>query len=100
MPWYMDRHDDVHADPYELVEEHAKDLAIQDKYGVRYVTGWFDQGLARYFCLVEAPTKQAASAVHQEAHDAVANEIIEVNLPVVEEFMGSIADTQHDFCPF
>ena len=93
MPWYTDRHDDVYADPYEIVAEHAKDLAVQHRYGVKYVTGWFDKDLARYFCLVEAPSKQAASAVHQEAHDAVANEIIEVGLPNVEEFMGSVADT-------
>jgi class 3 adenylate cyclase len=93
MPWYMDRHDGVDADPYELAEVHGRDLAVQSKYNARYVTGWFDQELARYFCLVEAPTKQAAVAVHREAHDAVANEIIEVNLPVLEQFLGSVEDT-------
>jgi len=30
------------------------------------------------FCLVEAPTKEAAIRVHQEAHGLLADEIVEV----------------------
>ncbi len=30
------------------------------------------------FCLVEAPSKEAAVRVHQEAHGLVADEVIEV----------------------
>jgi hypothetical protein len=30
------------------------------------------------FCLAEAPSKEAAEIVHQEAHGLVADEIIEV----------------------
>lgn len=31
-----------------------------------------------YFCLSEAPSKEAADAVHREGHGLVADEIIEV----------------------
>ena len=39
---------------------------------------WFDEGSGKVFCLVEAPTKEAAEAVHREAHGLVADEITEV----------------------
>ncbi|MBI2553121.1 MAG: DUF4242 domain-containing protein, partial [Candidatus Rokubacteria bacterium] len=48
------------------------------KYGVNYLKYWFDVGTGKVFCLVEAPSKEAAAAVHREAHGLVADEIIEV----------------------
>jgi hypothetical protein len=45
---------------------------------VNYLRYWFDEGTGKVFCLVEAPTKEAAAAVHREAHGLVADEIIEV----------------------
>ncbi|TMD67254.1 MAG: DUF4242 domain-containing protein [Chloroflexi bacterium] len=35
---------------------HAKDLETQDKYGVKYLKYWFDEGSGKAFCLVEAPS--------------------------------------------
>ena len=32
----------------------------------------------RVFCLVEAPSKEAAERVHREAHGLVADELVEV----------------------
>ena len=94
MSLYMDRHEGVTATPAEIAEIHLKDLEVQGKYGVRYVTYWIEAEKHQAFCLVDAPSKEAAEAVHREAHsDALANEIIEVNQRVVEEFMGRIADT-------
>jgi class 3 adenylate cyclase len=93
MPVYMDRHEGVTETPQETAEAHLKDIRAQAKYGVKYLTYWIDERTARAFCLVDAPSKEAAEAVHREAHDAVANEIIEVDRPVVEDFMGSIAET-------
>ena len=57
---------------------HAKDLETQAKYGVKYLKYWFDEGTGKIFCLVEAPSKEAAIAVHREAHGLVADEVIEV----------------------
>ena len=57
---------------------HAADLKMQAKYGVQYLKYWFDEGTGKVFCLVQAPSKEAASAVHREAHGLVADEVIEV----------------------
>ncbi|MCC6801671.1 MAG: DUF4242 domain-containing protein [Anaerolineae bacterium] len=35
--------------------------------------------MGRAFCLIEAPNKAAAEAVHREAHELLADEIIEVS---------------------
>jgi hypothetical protein len=79
MPLYLDVHykiDGVNSEG--LADAHRKDLEIQQKYGVNYLRYWFDEGTGKVFCLVEAPSKEAAAAVHREAHGKVADEIIEV----------------------
>ena len=57
---------------------HAADLNTQGKYGVKYLRYWFDEGSGKVFCLIEAPNKEAAIAVHREAHGLLADEIVEV----------------------
>ena len=75
----MDIHHHVDGLTAEAVEDaHAKDLETQAKYGVKYLKYWFDEGTGKVFCLVEAPSKEAAIAVHREAHGLVADEVIEV----------------------
>ena len=79
MPRYLDVHykiENLTADG--LAEAHRKDLEVQHKYGVNYLRYWFDEGTGKVFCLVDAPSKEAAAAVHREAHGAVADEIVEV----------------------
>ncbi|MFY9614453.1 MAG: DUF4242 domain-containing protein [Candidatus Dormiibacterota bacterium] len=79
MPLYMDYHNKIEGLTAEAVAgAHQKDLGVQDQYGVNYVKYWFDEGSGKVFCLVEAPTKEAAVAVHREAHGLVADEIVEV----------------------
>ena len=79
MPLYLDVHHKVEgASKDMLADAHRKDLEVQHKYGVNYIRYWFDEGTGKVFCLVEAPSKEAAAAVHREAHGAVADEIIEV----------------------
>lgn len=79
MPLYMDIHKDVSGLTADAVEEaHEKDLEIQEKYGVNYMKYWFNEDDGTVFCLCEAPNKEAAEAVHREAHGLVADEIIEV----------------------
>ena len=57
--------------------------------GTRYVSGtktglevrsvyWFHEESGEVFCLAEAPNKEAAEAVHREAHGLVADELTEV----------------------
>lgn len=79
MPLYMDIHHRVDGLTDEAVAAaHKKDLEVQQKYGVNYLRYWYDKGTGKVFCLVEAPSKEAAAAVHREAHGLVADEIIEV----------------------
>lgn len=44
------------------------------------------------FCLVEAPNKDAAEAVHRDAHGLLASKIMEVDPRVVEQFLGRIEE--------
>jgi hypothetical protein len=79
MPLYLDIHYKVEGMTAKGVEEaHRKDLETQEKYGVRYLKYWYDLSTGRAFCLLEAPDKEAAMAVHREAHGLLPDEIIEV----------------------
>jgi Protein of unknown function (DUF4242) len=79
MPLYMDVHhldDSVTAD--DVAKAHMADLQVQDKYDVDYQRYWVDEATSTIFCLVEAPSPDAASTVHREAHGLVAHEVHEV----------------------
>ena len=79
MPLYMDIHQHVEGLTKDAVAgAHARDLEVQQQYGVNYRQYWFDEATGKVFCLVEAPSKEAAIAVHREAHGLVADEIVEV----------------------
>ena len=79
MPLYMDIHQHVEGLTAEAVAgAHAADLKTQQKYGVEYLQYWFDEGTGNVFCLIEAPSKEAAITVHREAHGLLADEVIEV----------------------
>jgi len=79
MPLFMDIHKHVPGLTAEAVAgAHEKDLEVQKKYGVQYLKYWFDEGSGKVFCLVNAPSRDAAMKVHREAHGLVADEIIEV----------------------
>lgn len=79
MPLYMDTHKNLSGLTAEAVAEaHKRDLAAQEKYGVKYHKYWYSEAEGTVYCLVEAPTKEAAEAVHREANDLAADEIIEV----------------------
>ena len=62
----------------DVAGAHAADLATQGRHEVNYLKYWFDEGTGAVFCLVEAPNKEAAMKVHQEAHGLVADDITEV----------------------
>ncbi len=79
MPLYMDIHQHVDGLTADAVAgAHARDLEVQSRYGVNYLKYWFDETTGKVFCLVEAPSKEAAIAVHREAHGLVPDEITEV----------------------
>jgi class 3 adenylate cyclase len=92
MAVYMDRHYVEGASRGAVADAHQKDLAIQDKYDVRFLTYWFDDIRCTAFCLVEAPDRETIERAHNEAHGLVPNEVIEVDPSVVEAFLGRIKD--------
>lgn len=79
MPLYMDVHNKVDGLTAEAVGgAHKRDLEVQDKHGVKYLKYWFDEDSGKVFCLVDAPSKEAATAVHREAHGLEADDLTEV----------------------
>ncbi|MFI5698220.1 DUF4242 domain-containing protein [Kribbella sp. NPDC051586] len=79
MPLYLDIHtitDGVSAD--DVAKAHAADLQTEGKHEVRYLRYWVNERHGKVFCLVEAPSAEAASTVHREAHGLVADEIFQV----------------------
>jgi hypothetical protein len=79
MPLFMDHHKHVEGLTAEAAADaHRKDVDIQDGYGVKYHRYWFNEATGEVFCLVEAPDKEAAEAVHREAHGLLADELTEV----------------------
>jgi len=75
----MDVHNRIEGLTADAVSHaHEADLKTQDKHGVKYLRYWFDESAGKVFCLVEAPSKEAAIAVHRESHGLVADDLIPV----------------------
>jgi hypothetical protein len=80
MPMFMDVHENLPegAGFEDVVGAHKADLETQKAHGVSYRKYWVDEAGRKVFCLVEAPSAEAAEAVHREAHGLVADRIYEV----------------------
>ena len=92
MPYYMDRHDFSDVTAEDVATAHLQDLAIQDRFGVKFLSYWFDYDRQSTFCLVDAPSGDQAQAVHQAAHGMLAGQIVPVDRGAVEMFLGRIVD--------
>lgn len=92
MPIYMDRHIMENATARAVADAHTKDLKLQEKYGVKLLTYWFDEQRGSAFCLVDAPDKDRVTALHANAHGSIPNKIIEVDTQAVQAFLGRIED--------
>ena len=69
MPLFMDTHRiDGGVAVDAVAKAHLADLKTQDRYGVRYLRYWVNEGEGKVFCLVDAPDADAADRVHREAH--------------------------------
>lgn len=96
MPIFMDRHFIEGASRHAIADAHQKDLKLQSKHGVKFITYWFDEERSTAFCLVDAPDKKSIQNAHNEAHGDVPHEIITVDPSVVEAFLGRIDDPVSD----
>jgi hypothetical protein len=79
MPLYMDVHTiDGGVSAGDVEKAHLADLAEQGKHDVRYLRYWVDESNGKVFCLVEAPSAEAATTVHRDAHGLVADDVFQV----------------------
>lgn len=89
MPIYLDRHEDLGGlSAVDLAAAHMRDLAVQDSYGVKYLTYWFDHDKQKSWCLVDAPSAEVAASVHAEAHGVLANRVILADPAMVHKYLG------------
>lgn len=79
MPLYLDTHDHIPGlTGAAVAQAHARDMEVGPTYNVTYLKYWYDEATGKVFCLVEAPSPQAAEDVHREAHGLLADRIQEV----------------------
>ena len=79
MPLFMDvHHMDAGVSIDDVAKAHEADLQTQGDHDVNYLRYWVDEAKGKIFCLVDAPSSDAANTVHREAHGLVADEIYEV----------------------
>jgi Protein of unknown function (DUF4242) len=79
MPLYMDIHTVQGGATLEgVAQAHAADLNAEGTHGVRYLRYWVSEVGGKIFCLVDAPSAEAANTVHREAHGLVADGVFEV----------------------
>jgi hypothetical protein len=62
----------------DVARAHDADLQTQGGYDVKYLRYWVNEDQGKVFCLVEAPSAEAAEKVHREAHGLVADSIYQV----------------------
>jgi hypothetical protein len=62
----------------DVAKAHIADLQTQGRHDVSFLRYWVDERKGKIFCLVEAPSAQAACDVHREAHGLVADEVYQV----------------------
>lgn len=94
MPIYMDRHDFFGITAKDVAAAHQEDLKVQEKYGCRGLTYWFDEERQMAFCLIDGPNIEAVKSMHEEAHGLIPYEIIEVESQIVKAFLGRIEHPQ------
>lgn len=79
MPLYSDVHHKIEGLTREGIRQaHRLEARVQKKHGVKYLRYWYDTISGRVYCLVEAPSKEAAETVQLEAHGLIADQISEV----------------------
>jgi hypothetical protein len=79
VPLFMDVHEiDGGVAMDDVAKAHLADLQTQAAHDVRYLRYWVDEQGGMVFCLVEAPSAEAAADVHREAHGLVADRVYRV----------------------
>ncbi len=90
MPLYMDRHHVPGMTAVDVAAAHMQDLEVQDRFGVRFVTYWFEEDAGSAFCLIEGPDAEVVEAAHRASHGLVPSKVIEVDQASVRDFFGRL----------
>jgi hypothetical protein len=79
MPLFMDTHRlDGSVTVEDVAKAHMADLQEQGKHDVSYLRYWVAESEGVIYCLVEAPSADAAIQVHKDAHGLLADDIFQV----------------------
>jgi Protein of unknown function (DUF4242) len=76
---YLDVHELGKVSAKDVAEAHKKDLATEGKYDVDFKAYWVDEKEGKVYCLAEAPSAEALTSVHKEAHGLVPKTVMEVS---------------------
>ncbi len=95
MPLYMDIHDLPGVKAADVIQAHLQDVKIQASHGVAYHKYWVNERKGKVYCLCDAPSAEAADAVHREGHGLRASRIMEVTPEIADAFMG-VSDANGD----
>jgi class 3 adenylate cyclase len=93
MPLFMDRHDVPGVTAEQVAQAHLADVGMEAKFGVKFLTYWFDADHGEAFCLAKAPTGDSLTAVHKATHGLIPNEIISVSEDNVLRLLGRMSET-------
>jgi class 3 adenylate cyclase len=92
VPLFMDRHEFAKITAEDIAAAHLKDLEAQGRFGVHFLTYWFDEVRQHAFCLASGPDRTAVESAHRESHGLVPTEVIEVDESAITRFMGGIVN--------
>ena len=87
MPLFMDYHIAPGITIEYAKKAHMEDLAVQDKYQVKYHQFWVNEEAGMVFCLMEGPDMESCVATHREANGVEVCNIIEVDGGMYSAFM-------------
>ncbi len=73
-----------------VAKAHAKDLAVQNKYGVYFINYWVDVADGDVYCLSFAPNPQAIRKTHGEAHGLLPEETYAVTEGIASPSNGEM----------
>jgi hypothetical protein len=62
----------------DVAAAHKKDLAVQGKYGVKFINYWVDEESGVVFCLSQAKDADAVISTHREAHGLIPVEVLKI----------------------
>ena len=94
VPIYMDLHIIPGVKAKDVANAHLMDVMIQKEHSATCMTYWIDEARGHVFCLIDAPSKEVVTELHDKAHGLVPHKIIEVEESIVQSFLGRVTDPE------